>query len=422
MYIITHALKNLVRNKSRNLLFGIIIFSIILTASACMIINMTSAQAIRYYKEKFGSEVTLTNLSNKQDAQDALSAETLLSFSDSEYIQSKVYSAKIAIIPEGLKVLNDSGSVSSNGALLAKAYVKGTSDPMINEDFTKGLKKIVQGSSSQNANECIISTEFAELNSLSLNDTITVISNIANQPMPIQLKITGIYEDKSLSQQTQSSSSLFYSGNDIYTNFNSLIDSAIFKTYGNIEAKMSLKNPDMLENFKAELKAKGLPDYYNVTTDEDSYKVMIAPIEKIAGIANKVMIGVFISGSIILLLLSLMTIRERKYEIGVLRAMGMKKVKIALSLLIESIMIVCICLSIGLGVAKVSQKPLSSAVIATQVKESEEQKQLIEHVQFGSKEFSDIALASLVLVFISSLSGVLFVTRYEPSKILSESN
>ena len=65
------------------------------------------------------------------------------------------------------------------------------------------------------------------------------------------------------------------------------------------------------------------------------------------GIFLTFMIVVIILGSIILALLSSITIRERKYEIGVLRAMGMKKAK-SRGLISEALMITAVCLVVGL--------------------------------------------------------------------------
>ncbi|MCG4735229.1 FtsX-like permease family protein, partial [Casaltella massiliensis] len=53
-------------------------------------------------------------------------------------------------------------------------------------------------------------------------------------------------------------------------------------------------------------------------------------------------------GGSILVLISILAIRERKYEIGVLRAMGMKKGKVALGLIFETLSMIFISLSIGL--------------------------------------------------------------------------
>ena len=100
----------------------------------------------------------------------------------------------------------------------------------------------------------------------------------------------------------------------------------------------------------------------------------------------------------------------------------MKKGKVAFGLLTESIAIVCICLIMGLGIAKASQPTISKAVISTQITNKIEQKKIVENVRFDANEIFMITLASLGLVLISSISGVLYATRYEPSKILSQRN
>ena len=61
MYILQNALKNLVRNKGRNLMIGAIIFVIILTTVVSLIINNTSSAVIEDYKERFASEVRITS-------------------------------------------------------------------------------------------------------------------------------------------------------------------------------------------------------------------------------------------------------------------------------------------------------------------------------------------------------------------------
>lgn len=425
MYILKNAAANIFRNKNRNILLGIILFAIILTTSISIIINLTSVEIINGYKAKFGSEVTLTNMANRDDKekQKPLESSKLLSFAESKYVQAKEMTAEIAIIPENLNVLDDSSTPLENGALSAKAMLKGSSNPKIDNDFEKGIKKVKEGKMyTKNTNECIVSAKFAELNKLKVGDKINVISNIKDNPMKIVLIINGIYENKSIMNSSQSSISLYNPNNHIYTNFETVVDSQIFKTYGIMDVKMLLKDPDMLKAFKKELKAKGLPDYYEVTTDEDTYHLIVAPIEKIANISNNTTIAILGCGSAILLLLSLMTIRERKYEIGVLRAMGMKKSKVALGLVIESLIIMAVCLILGLSVAKLSQKTISKVIVETQIKETKEQNIVVEKVGFTKEAIKNISLMSLGLVMVSSLSGVFVVTRFEPSKILSEEN
>lgn len=153
---------------------------------------------------------------------------------------------------------------------------------------------------------------------------------------------------------------------------------------------------------------------------------------------------VLIVGGVILLFVTTMAIRERKYEIGVLRAMGMKKAKVAVMLVVETVMITAACLGIGLGIGNALSQPVANVLIASQSEATEQDSQLSVQpngsVNIGMAADSDvqplqeidvsltvdaatqIILIALLLALLSSVAGVVFITRYEPMKILSERN
>lgn len=60
MYVIQNAIKNVGRNKGRNILMAVIIFAIMLTTAVSIIINTTTGTIIEDYKSRFGSEVNIT--------------------------------------------------------------------------------------------------------------------------------------------------------------------------------------------------------------------------------------------------------------------------------------------------------------------------------------------------------------------------
>ncbi|RHW66280.1 ABC transporter permease, partial [Clostridium botulinum] len=57
MYILKNALKNLTRNKGRNILLCIIMTAILSSVAISVIINTTSSEIVKNYKDKFGAEV-----------------------------------------------------------------------------------------------------------------------------------------------------------------------------------------------------------------------------------------------------------------------------------------------------------------------------------------------------------------------------
>jgi putative ABC transport system permease protein len=159
---------------------------------------------------------------------------------------------------------------------------------------------------------------------------------------------------------------------------------------------------------------------------------------------------VLILGAVILILLSSIAIRERKYEIGVLRAMGMKKNKVAAGLLTEIVTITAVCLILGLGTGIAAAQPISDMLLENQLSQIESDD---NNTAFGPRgmttvmgqrigggpgigspaealkemdvslnvlTIAEIMLVSLALAVLASIAGITHITKYEPIKILSD--
>lgn len=61
----------------------------------------------------------------------------------------------------------------------------------------------------------------------------------------------------------------------------------------------------------------------------------MTPLNTLSTMAGWFLIVILLIGAVILIVLNIFNVRERKYEIGVLTAMGMKKGKVALQFLTE---------------------------------------------------------------------------------------
>lgn len=460
MYIIKNSIKNIGRNKGRNILTAIIVFAIILTTVISITINTTTSKIIEDYKSRFGSEVTISFDESKFTygmEYKPLTAEQQLAIGDSDLLKSKSLSTTMPIVPDGLKSLDDDsasggGTMTSGSAgemLSPKAMLIGSDSGNISSDFKKGLRSIIDGKMYENENECLMSEQYAELNNLSVGDEITVKSLDEAKPMPQKLKICGIFFDRTMiGNESPFKSAMTNRNNEILISLDTATNLEMFKDsmYVQVEGEFILNSPDDLEAFEKEVRSKGLADYYKVTTDEASYNKIVGPVEGLAKITNTFLIVVLILGSAILVLLSVLSIRERKYEIGVLRAMGMKKVKVALGLLTESIVITAVCLCIGLGVGSLVSQPIADSMLQDQI-EIAEQSELSANgggnhamnindikkdntaeplsdidVSLNGKAIMKIVFISLALAGVSSLVGILYITKYEPMKILSERN
>jgi len=458
MYIFQNALKNVARNKGRNTLIGAIILAIIATTVVTLIINNTTNGIIDDYKTRFGSQVNITVNYDKWRESGAQSGGfpqitplQSLAFADSEYIKEYVMQVMIGTASETLKG-KDEGSggsrmPSDDNRINAQFYLTN-----VFYDFEIGQRGIADGKGRmvENNDECLVSEEFAAINGLSAGDKIALIASLhdgtdANRRrITYEMTVVGIFYD--LTDE--------YAGihmpannrrNQILTTTETIFapvqegESGLYVT-----TTYFLKNPSMIKDFEAEVRAKGLSEFLKAETDEKGYNNIVAPVEGLKGISVTFMIIVLVLGAVILVLLSTIAIRERKYEIGVLRAMGMKKRKVALGLWFEMIAITCVCLCIGLTVGTLAAQPISDMLLAGQVEAAQssggvpvgtiasaDASSLLAgslstlealNVSLGINTILEIIAISLLLASVAGMAAISRITKYEPIKILMERN
>lgn len=388
-------------------MLSIILFAMITLSGVSLILNTGASQIVGQYKAAFGSKVTLQSSVNAEK----IPASVLLSFAQSSYLHSYTYTAKAAMHSSTMEALGEGGDNDS----MPKFYLKASSKE--DEAFQQKTKVIIQGKQFQQKNEIIISKELAELNQLSVGSVITLQTKNKNEEN--RFIVTGIYEDLSLGKQ-QATMPLMDPLNEIYTSYTSFIQSEVFKKHGEVEGVFYLKQPSDLKAFQEEMKAKGLPSGYEARTDVKGYEEATAPANSIHRISSMFVAGILTVGTILLLLLTSFSIRERKYEIGILRAMGMSKQHVMQTLLWETLIICGSCLLLGLITAGFLGPILGNHLLLSQ----NDLTSNITSVSFGMniQTFVLLCLIMLAAGILTSVLGILSIVRFEPRKILSERN
>ena len=465
MYIFKNALKNVMRNKGRNILLAAIIFAIIATTVVTLMINNTTSGIIDDYKNRFGSQVNISPDIEKFRASagmpsaggmmklPSVTAQQSIDFADSDYIKEYVMQIMIGVASENLKG-KDEGSGSgmtpvnadNNNSISAQFYLKN-----IFFDFDEGFRGIAEGNGrmTENDNECLVSETFAELNNLSVGDKVILYASLHDDTgeyrrISYNLTLVGIYYDLT-EEYAGIQVPMVNRRNEVLTTTDTILSPVREGESGfSVTSTYFLKNPSMLKDFEAEIRAKGLSEYLKVTTDEKGYDSIVAPVEGLKSMSVTFMIIVLVLGAIILILLSTIAIRERKYEIGILRAMGMKKSKVALGLWFEMIAITCICLFIGLAIGTLIAQPVSDILLAGQVEAakatgglpggaipSADASSLLAgslttldelNVALSVDTILEIIAISLALASAAGLTAIIKITKYEPIKILMERN
>ncbi|KRU27551.1 ABC transporter permease [Clostridium sporogenes] len=470
MYILKNALKNLTRNKGRNILLCIIMTAILSSVAISVIINTTSSEIVKNYKDKFGAEVYIqTDMkklkeaiqSGKSDSNKGTGVTNNLvrDLAKSEYLKETKMETKYCGVSDNLKALDQDednsqivGAGSGQGIDMPNLPVVGNDKIENLEDFSKGNRKIIDGKMYSKKEEAIVSEEFAKLNNLKVGDTIEVENtNKSEKYDPLKLKISGIYQDLTTDKEDQQGfmpkMAITNKRNEILTSLDTL-DSYNQKVKKDkdlfiIEARFFLKDPDLLSKFDKEAHEKGLSDMANVSTDKGNYDSIVKPVEGLQKISNVFMTLVLVFGGSVLILISILGIRERKYEIGVLRAMGMKKGKIALGIMFETLSIIVISLVCGLSIGSFSAQPISNILMKNQLKvQSEAMNDGFANIASIGSNITDATNATLtnlnvsltgsailaiiaIALLLGAISigiGVIYIMRYEPMKILSERN
>lgn len=197
-------------------------------------------------------------------------------------------------------------------------------------DFTSGTSEISEGEGITNNtddNAAVISSDLADANDLKVGDTFTVTATVDDKETNYTLKVIGIYESTSTASTAQMMFNASNPQNNIYTNITTantmkgkkdVLDSAVY----------TLSNPEELSDFVDEVENEIDTDSYSVVSSDELYEQMLSPLNNISSIAQNIVILVAVAGAVILTLIVVLSIRERRYEIGVLMSLGEERLKI----------------------------------------------------------------------------------------------
>jgi len=462
MYIISNAIKNLFRNKGRNILIAAVTLVIIISAVVTLTINNASSVIIDEARLDIASrvDISIDLFTHGRDGRQTITVEQYVSFADSAYLRHTVFQAEMQAWFGNFFAVGDfemglTPPPDPNMPHSPVGKLTGHSEPSHISGFGT-YRHFVEGRMFESINEAIITEELANLNSLQLGDIIHIESAFQHGKH-FELEIVGIFSHEV--DEVEAFQSIVWemmgfslpsmiSQNEIFTSFETLM-SVGWETADGLDMRLEyyLRNPNDLVRFEAEVRAKGLPDVFGVTINQAALDRVTGPLEGMRSAAMTFTIVILILGAIVLVLVSYLAIRERKYEVGVLRAMGMERGKIACGIFSEAIMITALCLIIGLGAGSAIAQPMADRLLAGEVETQAEAVMGAEEggrvlmsggqVQTddpasGYRPISDIEVAigmdviiqiifiALALAAVSSVIGIIRITQYEPLKILRE--
>ena len=526
MYILKNAWRNIIRNKGRNILIGIIIIVISAACAVTLAIRQSANDIVDSYLATNKLEATIgmnrrslvSNFKDKDRSQEemiesfndieSLTQEEIDNYGNSEYVTDYYYYYSVSVDAKNLTEAADTlmkettetktktdfkeffnnaggppgfpGSPSSSrttSTTTTKKTEKITNAKAANGAFTlvgydsyEDMTEFINGeytitdgevSSDFNGSSCVISEELATLNSLKVGDTITIVDP-NNTKLTYTLTISGIYTENT--EESSDMSSMFTnSANKIITNVNFIktMVEADSKLEATITPTYILRGEDVIDSFKAEVSEKGLNEYYEVSTNADELNEATESVKNVKTFATTFLIITLIIGGVVLAVINMINIRERKYEIGVLRTIGMKKVKLSFQFMTELLIVAFVSLMLGALVGSYASVPVANKLLANEIsnqttqvnnisknfgqlpqmnKESSDSSESnnkpdFKNMNFGVAKVNQVDTIDAVvdykvllqllgigilLTLISSLASMIAIARFSPLTILKE--
>ncbi len=486
MFILKNAWISIKRNKGRNILIGIIILIIACACTITLAIKNTAVDLIDSYKNAYDKEVTISfdrsnmmkdfdpsqsegreNAREKFDNIASYTISDVLSFADSEYIESYYYTYGVGLNGNNI----EKAEIESNNNM-PNGFGHGKENNISSTDFTltgysslDAMSEFINGTYTMNeitenawdiafdGNYVFINQELADYNNLNLNDKIVLEDEEGNT---YEFEIIGIFKENE-EGNGEPMSMFSNSANTLVTNASAVtsITTSNEDLQATINPTFIIDSYDNVEKLQDEFYEKGLDENFVLQTNEEIALSGVSSIENINSFATTFLVITLIIGGIVLFVINMINIRERKYEIGVLRTIGISKVKLTMQFVSELVIVSVVALVLGAGIGAVSSKGVSNSLLESEINSSNERTEEIGK-NFGGpngnegmpdrgnrdemrgkgmpvvqaydsidavvdmKVLLELLGIGLSLVLVSSIASMVSIQRFSPLTILKE--
>jgi putative ABC transport system permease protein len=212
----------------------------------------------------------------------------------------------------------------------------------------------------------------------------------------------------------------------------------------------NLKDPSNIDSFIEEVKAMDEIDtkYRSLNANDAAYQQMVGPIENVANTSTVLVMVVVIAGSLIIGLLSMLSIKDRKYELGVLLSLGESKLKIVCQLICEMFIVSILSFGLATVVSNFTAQATTNFLLNQEITSAESEENNLEQKSFSgmgmirmdrnqlskidvetidtltvSVNSSDILKMfgiGILIIVIGNVIQAMFVLRCNPKQILLE--
>lgn len=386
---------NVWAKKGRSILLILVSSAILMFVLTGLLIRSAAVKATNQAKEEVGATVTLS--ANRQAAFKKMQSSS--SSNKSSRPKLTLTPVKLSDATKIAKLSNISSyNVTSSTSVNASSYdtvstssgmggnsssggpgggmksstssgdtqIDGVTATSLTSVFSDSQSKITKGrgitTADKNTNHVVVEKELASQNDLSVGDTITVKKTTGSKSK-VKLKIVGIYKASATSSSSSPMST--DTSNTMYTSYTLANTFKGNKYAGTADSvTFNVKNPAKVSSVKTAGKKLINTSKYALSTDDSSYQTVKASMDNVESFANKIVWLVAIAGTIILALIVILMIRERRFEIGVLLSLGEARWKIIAQFFTEMLMVIVIAVAIAGAGGKFVGDQLGSQLVS----------------------------------------------------------
>lgn len=484
MNFVFRSIKSLKERKGKTLIILAIMLTVCLVILTSFSIQSATELASVMARQKLGSEVTLSldmdklMKKNQEDAKDInngekpkfepikvpIPLEYLNELKNSKYVTEYSLKSNTSANLDNLTAVGaDEESEQESGPMPpmdmknnGDVTICGLNDFNMEEKVNSQTITLKEGraftENDLDKNVVLVEETFADENELKVGDKIKLAST-KDENTSIESEIIGIFKDDSEIDDHAYRFTSMLPYNTMYVPY-TLANKLKGSDYENSVDSMtfSLNDPVNVDTFIAEAKKTNIDfEQFKLDAGDRAYEAMMGPIDNVASFSKTALVVIAIFGGIILSLIIMLSMKDRIHEIGILMALGEKKIKIVGQLLTEVVLVLVLAIGIstlcGKSISNIVGDKLIQNEISIQSQESSSKHPVFDRGNMGggkgnfmntNKPLEDVdpindldikangtdilkmSLYSLVISVVATIIPAAFIMRLNPKNILSK--
>jgi len=449
MRVLDHALKSIVRNKTKTAMIFVMMFTVFSLIFSGVIIQNTITQSQSYIRKEMGLFVEYkinyekfyedNNYNPDQDTFPKLDKDLIERFKESKYVEKTHISKEMYQEFNNIKKFKPKGGFDMGGVIIGgdgESFDKylaviGTNNSFpVSHEFKKITFLDGEGFSDsdleQGSKVCYVSESFAKKNDLVKGDELS----FSQDGETYKLTINGFFKVKEGTTDE-----------NIYNQVivpNKLIEelSGEKEFHGSVFYQM--KSADAVEKFKKEMSLLLSDEYTALDANDAEYEKVNAPLNLMSIITNILVYVIMVAGSLIMMSLITIFVRDRKFEIGLLISSGESKVNVLSQFLIEVLIIGTFAFILAIGTSFIISDLLSGWLVNSQLLAAQPKTNSFEmmYSYYNDVSLKDVAkqfkvgmnttviirmfIVQLILMVASGVVPLLTISRYKPREIIAD--